>query len=51
MMFFGSDDIYFAILRGKGGHRRTPIRHGFLDVGEVEQVADLMRRTFPEVNP
>jgi hypothetical protein len=43
----GRGDIYFAILRGKGRHRHTRIKHGFLDIAEVEQVADLMRRTFP----
>jgi hypothetical protein len=43
----GRGDIYFIILRGKGRHRHTRIKHGFLDIAEVEQVADLMRRTFP----
>ena len=35
----------------KGRHRRMRFDHGFLDIAEVEQVADLMRRTFPEVSP
>ena len=26
---------------------RERLNHGFLDVAEVDQVADLMRRTFP----
>lgn len=43
----GRGDIYFTVLRGKGRHRHTRIQHGFLDIAEVEQVADLMRRTFP----
>jgi hypothetical protein len=47
----GRGDIYFTVLRGKGRHRRMRFDHGFLDIAEVEQVAGLMRRTFPEVNP
>jgi len=47
----GRGDIFFAILRGKGRHRHTRIKHGFLDIAGVEQVANLMRRTFPEVSP
>jgi len=47
----GRGDIYFIVFRGKGRHRHTRINHGFLDIAEVEQVAGLMRRTFPEVNP
>jgi hypothetical protein len=43
----GRGDIYFTVLRGKGRHRHMRFNHGFLDIAEVEQVADLMRRTFP----
>jgi hypothetical protein len=43
----GRGDIYFTVLRGKGRHRRMRFNHGFLDIAEVEQVADLMHRTFP----
>ena len=43
----GRGDIYFTVLRGKGRHRHMRFNHGFLDIAEVEQVAGLMRRTFP----
>jgi len=43
----GRGDIFFTVLRGKGRHRHMRFNHGFLDIAEVEQVADLMRRTFP----
>ena len=42
----GRGDIYFTVLRGKGRRRHMRFNHGFLDITEVEQVADLMRRTF-----
>ena len=45
----GRGDIYFTVLRGKGRQRQMRFKHGFLDIGGVEQVGDLMRRTFPRV--
>ena len=45
----GRGDIYFTVLRGKGSRRHMRFNHGFLDIGDVEQVAGLMRRTFPGV--
>jgi hypothetical protein len=47
----GRGDLYFTELRGRSamGHpRRVGYRHGFLAIDEVEEVAPLMRRTFPE---
>lgn len=44
----GRGDIYFITLRGRGRHRHMSFDHGFLDIAEVKQVADLMRRTFPD---
>ena len=43
----GRGDIYFTVLRGKGRRRHMRFNHGFRDIAAVEQVADLMRRTFP----
>jgi len=45
----GRGDIYFIVLRGRGRQRHQKLNHGFLDVAEVERVAELMRRTFPGV--
>lgn len=45
----GRGDIYFIELRGKGSRRYMRFKHGFLDIVDVEQVADLMRRIFPTV--
>ena len=43
----GRGDIYFLTLRGRGRNRHMKFDHGFLDIAEVKQVADLMRQTFP----
>ena len=45
----GRGDLFFTVLRGTGRQRRMRYNHGFLDIPEVEKVAGLMRRTFPEV--
>ena len=45
----GRGDLFFTVLRGSGRQRGMRYNHGFLDIPEVEQVAGLMRRTFPEV--
>ena len=47
----GRGDIYFITLRGRGRNRHMKFDHGFLDIAEVKQVTDLMRRTFPEQAP
>ncbi|HEY54566.1 MAG TPA: hypothetical protein G4N94_14050 [Caldilineae bacterium] len=43
----GRGDLYFVMIRGKGQQWRMRYRHGFLDIANVEDVADLMRETFP----
>jgi hypothetical protein len=43
----GRGDLYFARLEGTGTEGWRGYSHGFLYINDVEQVADLMRRTFP----
>ena len=43
----GRGDLYFARLEGTGTEGWQSFNHGFLYITDVEQVADLMRRTFP----
>jgi hypothetical protein len=46
----GRGDLYFTLLEGTGTSRQS-FKHGFLDIPQVEQVADLMRRTLVGESP